>query len=496
MDIPSAAAESEIPGQPVGPRIHGMSPERAQLIPGIEHLFSVRTASQPPEILDEPYLAGEIVARFPLELSDSEVWDLARAAGADRVVRKSPLGLFLVQGPANEVSTERMLRLLWESELAFELSPNYTGQDGGVQFVPNDTHHVSGAQWYLESPSDIDLDMEAAWEISRGSTSVVVAVMDTGILTSHPEFAGRLWVNPGEIAGNGIDDDGNEYVDDIHGWDSTSPSGGDANIEDDDIDDLGPVGHGHGTYVSSLLLANSDNAHQIAGFDHFAKLLTVRSFNSFGPPNVVEVVAGLDYLVINSALYDVLNMSWYHGTFNAYKIRLNMLQTAGALMITGSGNNSSSGGADNGYPSAHPGAISVAATDANDAHAPFSNTGSSVQFSAPGVDIYTASYPKPGEPHSDPFDANSYHQEDGTSFSTPMVAATAMLSLAIRPAMTHLEFITALRSTSVDLGSPGWDQEFGWGRINTNSALEYLRDLLFLDGFESGNTNQWSSAAP
>ena len=99
----------------------------------------------------------------------------------------------------------------------------------------------------LDQPSDIDLDLLEAWaDFTRGSEDVVVAVMDTGIDTDHPEFVGRLWANPGEIPGNGLDDDGNGYVDDIHGWDSTFPDGGDSDISDDDGGPLG-TGIGHGT---------------------------------------------------------------------------------------------------------------------------------------------------------------------------------------------------------------------------------------------------------
>jgi hypothetical protein len=158
-------------------------------------------------------------------------------------------------------------------------------------------------------------------------------------------------------------------------------------------------------------------------------------------------------------------------------------------MFTGSGNNGTTGGADLGYPSAHAATITMAATDDADAHAAFSNTGNSVDYSAPGVDIVAASF-------ADPFSTNAFHQSDGTSFSSPMAAGTASLALSVRPGMEALELRTALKSTSVDLGSPGWDPEFGWGRINTEAAVRYLQDLLYLDGFETGDSSRWSSVAP
>ena len=210
------------------------------------------------------------------------------------------------------------------------ISPNYVG--GGLTFVPNDPHHVNGNQWYEEAPSDIDLDLREAWDITQGSSDVVVAVMDTGILVNHPEFSGRLWVNPGEIPGNGFDDDGNGYVDDIHGWNTTDivdseVDEGNGNVEDTVV--------GHGTYVTSILLANANNSHQIAGFDHSAKVLTVRAIAQADGTTFAHISAAFDYLIIMSSHYRILNMSWEAGTFVAYKQQLDSLAQAGPLMFAG-----------------------------------------------------------------------------------------------------------------------------------------------------------------
>ncbi len=182
--------------------IRGRPPEALDELPGARKLFEVRNASAPPRIVNHNFKFGEIVARFWLELSDDDVKQLARRAGAPRVTRLSPLGLFLIKGPPSIRATERIMTKLWETGAVVAIEPNYFG--GRLAFSPNDPHFTNGNQWHLEQPSDIDLDLTAAWDITRGSPDVVIAATDTGIDIDHPEFAGRLFVNPGEIPGNGI----------------------------------------------------------------------------------------------------------------------------------------------------------------------------------------------------------------------------------------------------------------------------------------------------
>lgn len=472
MTSPAAGQE-----QPATRRIMGLPMEAVEHIPGVRRLFEVRNASATPTILrDEKFRLGEVVARFDLEQSDDDVLWLARRAGADRVVRKSPLGLFLIIGPPSQVATERVMVSLWETGRVVMISPNYVG--GGLTFVPNDPHHVNGDQWYQDAPSDIDLDLREAWDITRGSSNVVVAVMDTGILVNHPEFSGRLWVNPGEIPGNGFDDDGNGYVDDIHGWDTVQ---NDADFEDPIV--------GHGTYVSSVLIANAGNSRQIAGFDHSAKLLTVRAIDQLNNLQEDFIRAAFDYLVLMSPHYDILNMSWEWGKLLWLGDRLDSLAQAGVLMFAGAGNSGKIGWADMIYPASHPEVISVQGLDDVDALAYFSNTGNSIDFSAPGVGIFTASW-------DEPFAPSASHVSDGTSLACPMVAGTASLGLAIRPAMTKRELIFALKKSAVDLGATGCDAAFGCGSINTKEALLVLESLIFFDDLETGDLTQWSSSSP
>jgi subtilisin family serine protease len=472
---------------PVSSGIVGLPREALDHIRGIDDLFARANASAAPRIQPgAAFKLGELVARFRLEESDQDVLRIARQAGADEIVRKSPLGLFLLRGPKSEAATQRMIDLLWERNEVVTVTPNYTTVSLVGTFSPNDPHAVSGAQWYLDQPSDIDLDLPEAWgDITRGSQDVVVAVMDTGIVKDHPEFVGRLWENPGEIPGNQMDDDGNGYPDDINGWDTTSPDG------DPDIGDTdgGPsnTGVGHGTYVSSVLMANTDNLHQVAGVDHNARLLTVRSLNQTNDADCDFILAGLDYLIMTSQYYDVLNMSWveYVNFCFLIGVSLDTLADQDVLMITGTVNFFDD--SDRYWPGRHEDTITMGSTDDTDVRANF-GYGSSLDFMAPGIDIYTASFDNPQS-------MNAFHVEDGNSFAAPMVAGIATLALSVKPSLTKDELYDALKESAVDLGAPGRDDFYGWGRINAYDALQAIA-AIFEDGFETGDVGEWTSALP
>ena len=489
-----------IGGLPVGaderppvqqPTIHGLSRGAVAHLPGIEKLFSRPNASSSPRIIQgESHRAGEIIARFQLEVSDEEVLQIARQAGATEVVRKSPLGLFLLRGLPTEAATQRMLDRLWGRGEVVTVTPNYSTARLVGTFLPNDPHAVSGAQWALDQPSDIDLDLPEAWaDFTRGSVDVVVAVMDTGIDNNHPEFVGRLWENPGEIPGNQIDDDGNGYVDDVNGWDSTSQAG-DPDIEDNDGGPNG-TGVGHGTWVSSVLMANTDNLHQIAGVDHHARLMTVRGLNQAQGVNCGHLLGALDYLVINSADFDVVNMSWVdwvNNCFNEITAGLDALEAAESLVIAGT-ENVTGANANNYWPGRHPHVICIASTDAMDQQASFTaDRRPALDFMAPGVGIYTASFANPSSP-------NAFQLGDGNSFATPMVTGIASLARALKPSLTRDELYDALRASAVDLGTPGADDDYGWGRVNAYDALAVVA-TIFVDGFETGDLSQWNSFSP
>jgi serine protease len=297
-------------------------------------------------------------------------------------------------------------------------------------------------------------------------------------------------VNPGEIPGNGFDDDGNGYDDDVHGWDSTFPGGGDPDISDDDGGPSG-TGVGHGTWVSSVLMANTDNLHQVAGVDHYARLLTVRGLNQSQGVNCDHIMGALDYLYMSSQYYDVINMSWVayvNNCFHEIGMGLDALEDAGALLIAGT-ENLGGANANNYWPGRHPNSICIGSTDDEDNQADFTAEGRpALDFMAPGVGIYTASFADPDNP-------SAFHLGDGNSFATPMVTGIASLALALKPSLTMSELYDALKESAVDLGDPGPDDEYGWGRVNAYDALLAVA-RIFEDGFENGDLSEWNSFSP
>jgi subtilisin family serine protease len=200
----------------------------------------------------------------------------------------------------------------------------------------------------------------AAWDIARGA-GVIIAISDTGIDTAHPDLAASLWVNSGEIAGNGVDDDGNGYVDDLHGWNSVGDS---ADIFDD---------HGHGTHVAGIAAAVGDNGTGVVGVAFESRLMAVKGLDDDGFGFDSTLSEGILYAVENGA--QVINASWGGGPRS--QTLTDAIATAHAaevVFVAAAGNNGTD--VDNGaFPAILRTAITVAASDHLDQRASFSNRG-------------------------------------------------------------------------------------------------------------------------
>jgi subtilisin family serine protease len=267
---------------------------------------------------------------------------------------------------------------------------------------------------------DADIDAPEAWDLHTGSRGIKVAVIDTGINYRHPDLAGNMWVNPGEIPGNGIDDDLNGFPDDVHGRDFHN---NDSNPDDD---------NSHGSGVASVIGASHNNTVVDAGNGNMAgicpnvSLVAVKthSFQGYGFDS--DVVSGIDYAI--RIRVDVMNCSW-GSTVDVFSIRsaIKRASDAGILVVCAAGNSANSN--DNPgtriYPASYyeyPNVISVAASTGGDTIAAFSNFGpSTIEIAAPGLDILAANR----------YDSNEsvpkYGFRDGTSFAAPHVAGACAL---------------------------------------------------------------------
>ncbi|MCF7841669.1 MAG: S8 family serine peptidase [Lentisphaeria bacterium] len=258
---------------------------------------------------------------------------------------------------------------------------------------------------------------EEAWDLTAGSDTVILAIIDTGIDTTHPDMVDNYWMNPGENPGNGVDDDGNGYVDDGLGWDF---SGTESNPDEDNDPSHDWWWHpyhaeDHGSHVAGIAAASGNNLIGVIGMAYESKIMALKIF-----PNSYDdvIVNAITYAADNGA--DVINCSW-GGGMNSSTINDAILyarNTKGCLVIAAAGNDASSFPF---YPANSPGVVSVGATTGSDTRAVFSNYGSWVDMCAPGAGIWSATDP------ANPFHENLYEAWDGTSMAAPMVSGVAAL---------------------------------------------------------------------
>ena len=344
-----------------------------------------------------------------------------------RVEDKIPhSGVSVVDLPA-DLSVNEAVELYEASPQVEYAEPDYEVTLAQSALAPNDPgfsnmYGLNNAGQTGGTP-DADIDAPEAWSATTGKPDTVVAVIDTGVDIYHPDLNDNIWTNPDEIAGNGIDDDANRYVDDVHGWDFAND---DASVFDSAADDK------HGTHVAGTIAAEGDNGMGVAGVTWQAKIMPLK-FISPGKGYVSDAAEALRYAVDEGAKISNHSYGYYDycgGCFSK-TLRDAVDYAAGKdhLVVAAAMNGGSDWvGDDNDqnpvYPAGHEGAnvISVAASDQRDALTSFSNYGAtSVDLAAPGPSIYST-YPN-----------NTYGNGSGTSMATPHVTGVAALVEAQNP---------------------------------------------------------------
>lgn len=271
----------------------------------------------------------------------------------------------------------------------------------------------------------VDAGALEAWRYGTGSADVVVAVIDSGVDLDHEDLAENLWVNEGETPGNGIDDDGNGVVDDVHGYDAIANSGN----PDDDL--------GHGTHVAGIIGAVGDNDRGVAGMNWTTRIMPLKFLGPGGGGQTSDAIACIDYILKmkeRGANVRVVNCSWGSTERSAaLEEAINRAIKSGVLVVCAAGNDGVDTDATPHYPSAYTnmGILSVAALGPSESLAPFSNYGElSVDIAAPGVDILST------------LPDGAYGFASGTSMASPFVAGMAALVASAAPD-TPLELIRA-----------------------------------------------------
>jgi len=335
--------------------------------------------------------------------------------------------------------------------------------------TPNDLY--LNEQWYLDQ-----VESFSAWDITTGSDDVVVAILDTGIDSDHPDLVNQIWKNSDEVADDGIDNDKNGYIDDVNGWDFVRS---DASIDPEystgtfDADAIL-----HGTFVAGIIGAQTDNEEGIAGLSWKIKIMPVRILDRFGSGDSRHATAAVNYAVENGA--DVINFSLTGSTFDSsFFDAVKKAYEAGVIMVAALGNESESVNDNPIYPACFMSkngsedyVIGVAASDDVDERALFSNFGSDcADISAPGVNVFSTLLQDDSS-----LDFIDYYGGgwDGTSLAAPMISGAAALLRAYYPSITPAEVKLVLQLSVDPLKEKGTESsgQLGAGRLNISKALQ------------------------
>jgi len=427
-----------------------------------------------------PYVPGRILVKYRSAATAAAKTDMQTLYGLAVKKEIPSIGTLVFKLPEG-LDVKTAVRQLRDDPRVEYAEPDYYAHP---EAIPNDP--AFSTQWGLNNTGQViggvagrpgaDINAPAAWDLTVGSDSIIIAVIDTGVDIGHPDLRPNLWVNTGELAGaasfddwqpNGLDDDGNGYVDDIVGWDFFFNT----NNPNDESKKFG----GHGTHVAGIAAARGNNGAGVTGVSWAARImpLAAMDYNDGGLP--ISAVAGaLGYAEQMGA--HVINMSL--GLYqDSHTLRNAISAVQHAVIVCAAGNDGTDNDVRPHYPSGYPNAnlIAVAATDQFDHRVWYSNFGAaSVDVAAPGARIYST--------YSRFVDASGYTFLGGTSMATPMVAGLAALIRAGNGTLSPVQVVSIIKG-SVDKRPSLSGRVSTGGRIN---ALQALRAAGVGGGGDSG----------
>lgn len=377
-----------------------------------------------------------------------------------RVIRKNRFGFFDIKVPGNKNIVDYANELK-ETELYEFIEFNSFGTYNALN--PNDSH--MGKLWHLNV-----IKAPLAWDITTGNSSIIVAVLDSGLDWEHEDLGlgsdtyQNIHLNTGEDAwtmpndpstGNGTDDDTNSLIDDWKGW----------NYSDNTNDSRPNVAHG--TFVGGILSAKTNNGKGIAGVSggNNSSGVGLLAYHVGDVPSSAVLDDAIEDAVANGA--NVIQMSLTVVPTTAINTAIQNAVDNGVIVICASGNGSSSSVS---YPASNNNVIAVGAINSSNLRADFSNYGEDIDIVAPGVDIYST------------VPDNKYDYNSGTSFAAPQVSATAALILSVNPDLTQGQVRNIIESTCTKVGGYNyatvagrpngtWDDEVGYGCVNAQAAV-------------------------
>jgi subtilisin family serine protease len=411
----------------------------------------------------EDYIGGQLMVRFQPGYTDALKEAAIESLGGSILERFLMIDSVLIEleDPSSSIVTD--INIFLSDPLVLYAEPNYRVYPLAI---PDDSSFST--LWGLNNTGqtggtvDADIDAVEAWDTFTGTSGSIVVVIDSGIDYTHPDLIDNMWSNPGEIAGNGIDDDGNGRVDDMNGYDF---SDNDSDISDAD---------GHGSHVAGTIGATGDNAEGVVGVNWDVSLLGAKIF----PFASTSTVAGaVNYVTTMRQVHGhnitAINASYggYFSTQTEYDSIL-AVNNAGVVFVAAAANDAIDNDTTPAYPASYdlPGIISVAATDDRDLLSSFSNYGlTSVDLGAPGGDQDSG---RPGINSTVPTSVSpsGYIEYQGTSMASPQVAGAVGLIRGLNPSLTVQQATDAILST-VDQVTSLDGQVVTGGRLNLAAAL-------------------------
>jgi thermitase len=459
-----------------------------RLLPSLVGLVSASTTFAQALPLSEdssPYAPGELLVQFKNDVTDQQIADSFRAGGLNLIRHlRTPamedharIGLTHVSTAIPVLQAVRVLNRLPGVEFA---EPNWIYNHAAES---NDPYYVNGSLWGMfgdDLPSPIGpagtsdaygAQAEKAWAAGfTGSKEIFVGIVDEGIQFSHPDLAANIWTNPGEIPGNGIDDDGDGYIDDVHGWNAINDNG---TIYDPGYDD-------HGTHVSGTVGGVGGNGIGVAGVNWNVTLISGKFLGRNGGGNNLDAVQAIDYMTAlrtRKGLNIVaLNNSWGGTAFSqALLDSISRAAQAGILFTAAAMNATNNNDVSPFYPASYSTAgsagydsvIAVAALDSNGNLATFSNYGkNSVDLGAPGVGVYSTV----------PTDSYAFYK--GTSMATPHVTGAIALYASTHPQASAPEVRNTLLTAAVTPTPSLQGKTVTGARLNLSSIITDGQGIL------------------
>lgn len=432
------------------------------------------------------FVSGQLLVQFRPEMTPADVNDLVQTYGSTVSQRFYGLdNLVLVNLPSYNTPDESMHQTLqavgfWSRlpDVVYAQLNRYVAQP---QAIPNDISF--GYQWALHNWGQTggligaDIDAPEAWDIFTGSSHTVVAVIDTGVDYNHPDLRDNMWTNPGEIPGNGIDDDGNGYIDDVYGAAPANRGGTPLDPAEGNPMDY----EGHGTHVAGTIGARGNNARGVAGVNWDVQIMAVNIAQGVAGFTEGAIVAGITYVTMMREEYGVniavSNNSWGGNVYSTpIREALRDQIDAGIVVVAAAGNDGANNDTTLFYPSGYDlaGIISVASSDPSDAKSAFSNYG------AQTVDLFAPGGTGAGDA-SDILstvplivDPSGYANMAGSSMAAPYVTGVVALVRGLAPDLSVAEVKDLILST-VDV-KPGLEPYvLSGGRLNAFHALSAIQ---------------------